>query len=115
MMIRLQKKVAVVCFSHSLGGLELSTIHLAQAMENKGVSTVVIVPKSSALEQRAKDANLRVITITPRWKYGDVIAAHQLATVLKDQQIELVLLMQSKDIHLAALASMTSSQVKLVF
>jgi D-inositol-3-phosphate glycosyltransferase len=115
MMIRLQKKVAVVCFSHSLGGLELSTIRLAQAMENKGVSTVVIVPKSSALEQRAKDANLQVITITPHWKYGDVIAALQLATVLKEQQIELVLLMQSKDIHLAALASMTISQVKLVF
>jgi len=114
-MIRLQKKVALVCFSRSLGGLELSTIRIAQAMEKKGVSTVVIVPNSSPLEQRANDANLHVITITPHLEYGDVSAALRLARVLRDQQIELVLLMRSKDIHLAAIASMITPLVKLVF
>lgn len=112
---RLQKKVALVCFSHSLGGLELSTIRIAQAMKKKGVSTVVIVPHSSPLDQRAHEANLHVITITPHWKYGDIFAAFHLARVLRDQQIELVLLMQSSDIHLAAVASMITPQVKLVF
>jgi glycosyltransferase involved in cell wall biosynthesis len=114
-MTRLQKKVAIVCFSNSRGGLELSTIRIAQAMVKKGVSVVVIVPKSSSVEQRANEANLCVITITPRWKYGDISAAFHLARVLKDQKIELVLLMQSKDIHLAAVASMITPQVKLVF
>ena len=71
-MTRLQKRVAFVCFSRSLGGLELSTIRIAQAMEKKGVSPVVIVPHSSPLEQRAIEANLHVITITPRWNYGDI-------------------------------------------
>jgi hypothetical protein len=79
-MTRLQKRVALVCFSRSLGGLELSTIRIAQAMENKGVSTLVIVPNSSPLEQRAIEANLHVITITPHWKYGDISAAIHLAT-----------------------------------
>ena len=114
-MIRLQKKIALVCFSNARGGLELSTIRIAQAMKIKGVSIVVIVPKSSPLEQRAKEANIPVITITPRWKYGDMSAALLLARVLKDQRIELVLLMQSKDIHLAAIASVIWPQVKLVF
>ncbi len=114
-MKRLQKRVALVCFSRSLGGLELSTIRIAQAMEKKSVSTVVIVPNSSPLEQRANDANLHVNTITPHLKYGDISTALHLARVLKDQQIELVLLMQSRDIHLAAIASVITPQVKLVF
>jgi D-inositol-3-phosphate glycosyltransferase len=114
-MVRLQKKVALLCFSRSLGGLELSTIRIALSMVKKGVSTVVIVPKSSPLEQRSHDANLQVITISPRWKYGDLSAALHLARVLKEQQIELVLLMQSSDIHLAAVASMRTPHVKLVF
>ena len=107
--------MALVCFSRSLGGLELSTIRIAQAMEKKSVSTVVIVPNSSPLEQRANDANLHVNTITPHLKYGDISTALHLARVLKDQQIELVLLMQSRDIHLAAIASVITPQVKLVF
>jgi glycosyltransferase involved in cell wall biosynthesis len=84
-------------------------------MVKKGVSTVVIVPNSSPLEQRANDANLHVITITPHLKYGDISAAFRFARVLRDQQIELVLLMRSKDIHLAAIASMITPQAKLVF
>lgn len=114
-MTRLQKRVALVCFSHSLGGLELSTIRIAQAMEKKGVSTVVIVPRSSPLEQRAREANLHVATITLHWKYGDIPAALHLARLLRDQQIDLVLLMQSSDIHLAAIASLITPRVKLVF
>ncbi len=94
-MTRLQKRTALVCFSHSLGGLELSTIRIAQAMEKKGVSTVVIVPHSSPLEQRAIESNLHVIALSPRWKYGDISAAVQLARILRDQQIELVILIQS--------------------
>ena len=110
-----QKKMALVCFSNSLGGLELSTFRIAQAIEKKGVSTIVIVPDSSPLEQKANAASLRVFTITPHLKYGDISTALHLARVLKDQQIELVLLMQSKDIHLAAIASMITPQIKLVF
>jgi D-inositol-3-phosphate glycosyltransferase len=114
-MRRVQKKIALVCFSHSLGGLELSTIRLAQAIKKKGVSTVVIIPNSSPLEQRAKEANLHVVTITPRWKYGDLSAALHLARVLRDQQVDVVLLMQSSDIHIAAIASTITPQVKLVY
>jgi D-inositol-3-phosphate glycosyltransferase len=114
-MTRLKKKIALVCFSRSLGGLELSTLRIAQAMEKKGVSAIVVVPKSSPLEQRAHEANLHVMTITPRWKYGDISAALHLARVLRDQQVELVLLMQSCDIHLASIASLIHPQAKLVF
>ena len=111
----IQKRVALVCFSRSLGGLELSTLRIAQSLVKKGVSTVVIVLSSSPLEQRANAANLHVAAINLHWKYGDISAALDLARVLRDQQIELVILMQSGDIHLAAIASVITPQVKLVF
>jgi D-inositol-3-phosphate glycosyltransferase len=114
-MTKFSKRVAIVCFSRSLGGLELSTLRIAQAMAKKGVSTILILPESSPLELRAREAHLQVVTITPRWKYGDISAALHLARVLRDQQIDLVLLMQSFDIHLASIASLITPQAKLVF
>jgi D-inositol-3-phosphate glycosyltransferase len=114
-MTKFSKRVALVCFSHSLGGLELSTLRIAQAMAKKSVSTILILPESSPLELRAREAHLQVVTITPRWKYGDISAALHLARVLRDQQIDLVLLMQSCDIHLASIASLVTPQAKLVF
>ncbi len=114
-MLELQKKIALVCFSRSIGGLELSAIRLAQAMEKKEISVTMIVPKSSPLEQRAREAKIHTVAIKPHLKYGDALAAVHLASVLKDHKIELVLLMQSKDIHLAVFASMITPKIKLVF
>ncbi len=113
--MRRLKKVAIICFSRSLGGLELSAIRIAKAMKEKGVSTLVIVPKFSLLEQRAEAADLEVIAITPRWKYGDLAAAYHLASALNNRQVDVALLMQSSDIHLAALASIKAPKAKLVF
>ena len=39
-----QQRIVLVCFSRSLGGLELSTLRIAQAMKTKGVHAMVIVP-----------------------------------------------------------------------
>lgn len=84
-------------------------------MTARGISVTVVVPAASELERRARDVDLRVITITPRWKYGDVIAAIRLTRALKENRIDLVLLMQSQDIHLAALASLFSAPSEFVF
>jgi D-inositol-3-phosphate glycosyltransferase len=111
----LHKHIAIVCFSRALGGLELTTLRLARAMSARGVSVTVIIPQNSGLERRARDVNLHTIAITPRWKYGDLSAAIRLARALKKNRIDLVLLMQSQDIHLAALASLFSIPSRFVF
>ncbi len=109
------KRIAFVCFSRSLGGLELSTLRLARAMAARGISATVIVPESSELERRARAMDLHIIVITPKRKYGDLFAARRLARVLKEHRIDLALLMQSQDIHLAAIASLFSVPTKFVF
>ena len=110
-----QKKVAFVCFSSSLGGLELSTLRLARAMGRKGVSVFVVVPHSSALEERALKNGLRILPLSLRLKYGDLAASVRLGRFFNQQNIDVAVLMQSKDIHIASFASFIHPQTKLVF
>ena len=110
-----QQRIALVCFSRSLGGLELSTLRLANAIKAKGAYAMVIVPQSSPLQQRATESGLEVAALTPRWKYGDVQASFHLAGILKEHHIERVVLMQSQDIHFASIASFIWPGAKLVF
>ncbi len=114
-MAAVQKSVAFVCFSFSWGGLELSTLRLSKAIHEKGVPTLLVVPPSSPLEQRAVEENLNVVSLAPRWKYGDFSVALRLARTLKENGIDTVILMRSQDIHLASLAKKFFSGLKLVF
>ena len=109
------KRIAFVCFSHSLGGLELTTLRLAKAMKEKGNSLLLVVPPSSRLQHLAVEAGLTVELLEPRWKYGDLVAAFRLGKVLKERSVGVVFLMQSKDIHVASLASLIAVETKLVF
>jgi D-inositol-3-phosphate glycosyltransferase len=109
------KRIAFACFSHSLGGLELSTLRLAKAMSEKGNALLLIVPPSSPLRQRAMEAGLKVEVMEPRWKYGDVFTAFRLGRVLKENRVDVLVLMQSKDIHLASIGSLMATNTKLVF
>ena len=109
------KKIAIVCFSNSLGGLELSALRLAEAMTKRGTSVLLIAPPSSPIAERASKTNLSVAALALRWKYGDFSTLMTLVRVLKAHQIDIVLLMQSKDIHLTAVASIFVPALKLVY
>ena len=108
-------RVAIVCFSRSLGGLELSTLRLAKAMKRRGTFTMVIVPPASAMLARAQEMGVDSAALAPRWKYGDIPTAIRLAGILKQNRIDRAILMQSHDIHLASLAAQFFDGVKLVF
>ncbi len=111
----IHKRIAFVCFSRSLGGLELTTLRLAKAMRERGHVALVIVPTSSPLQRRAMEMGISVEALEPRWKYGDLVAAIRLGRVFRKNRIDVVVLVQSKDIHVASLASLMSSNTKLVF
>ena len=111
----MNKRIAIVCFSNSLGGLELTALRLAEAMTRKGTSILFIAPPSSPIAERASKANLAVAALAPRWKYGNFSTLVGLVRVLKTHQIDIVLLMQSKDIHLTAVSSIFVPNLKLVY
>jgi len=112
---RARKRIAFACFSRSLGGLELSTIRLAVAMSERGNTVLLIVPPGSPLQQRAVEAGVEAAVLEPRWKYGDLMTAFHLGRLLRDNRVDVLLLMQSKDIHLASIASLIAKNTKLVF
>jgi len=70
--MEVKKKIAIVCFSHSLGGLELSALRLTEAMSKRETSILLIASPFSPIAERAQKANLDLVTLSPRWKYGDV-------------------------------------------
>jgi hypothetical protein len=113
--MEVKKKIAIVCFSHSLGGLELSALRLTEAMSKRETSILLIASPFSPIAERAQKANLDLVTLSPRWKYGDVSTFIALVRILKSRHIDIVMLMQSKDIHLAAAASMFIPHLKLVY
>ena len=114
-MSTLQKRIAIICFSRSLGGLELSTLRLARTMNGKGVFAMVVVPPDSSLHHKAREWGIESATLAPAWRYGDIFLANRLAGVLREHSIDIALLMQSHDIHLASLASRFLPDLRLVF
>lgn len=114
-MNRYKHRIAFLCISSSLGGLELSTIRLAQTLNEKSAETLLIVPPFSPLSKRAISENLAVESLKPLIKYGDFFAAVKLALILNKHHIDRLIIMQSGDINLAALAKIFYHPVKIVF
>ena len=109
------QRIAFVCFSRALGGLELSTIRLATVMRERGVEVWIIAAPESPLARRVQELDIAHIPLAPRWKYGDIFMATRLAHTFKAHHIDAAIIMQSKDVHLASLASLFSLRTKLVF
>jgi D-inositol-3-phosphate glycosyltransferase len=110
-----KKRIAIVCFSRSLGGLELTALHLTESMRTKGVSTLLVVPPSSPIEERAKASGVDTAALTSHWKYFDLATAMKFYRLLKDREIDVVVLMRSQDINIASIAKIFYPAVKLVF
>jgi D-inositol-3-phosphate glycosyltransferase len=110
-----QKRIAIVCFSSSLGGLELSALHLSQSLRSKGVSTLLVVPPSSPLEARAQASHVDTAALSPGWKYFDLNTAIRLVRILRYRGINTVLLMRSEDINIASITKIFLPSVSLVF
>ncbi|HTY37241.1 MAG TPA: glycosyltransferase family 4 protein [Bacteroidota bacterium] len=107
--------IAIICFSSSVGGLELSTIRLAEEFNNRKAKTLLVVPPDTPLSREAAKENILAEYLQPTLKYGDLLAAWKLARILTSHQIELVVVMQSKDINVIAAAKLFVPSVKLVF
>lgn len=107
--------IAIICFSSSVGGLELSTIRLASEFNKRMAKTLVIIPADTPLSREAVKENLHVEYLRPRLKYGDLIASRRLASILRSNQTDIAVVMQSKDINVVVAARLFFPRVKLAF
>jgi len=109
------RKLAIVCFSTAFGGLELSTLRLAQELSARDATTVLVVPPETPLALEAVRRGLKVAFLKPRMKYGDLFASWELARILSAHAVEIAIVMQSKDINVVVAAKLANPSVKIVY
>jgi D-inositol-3-phosphate glycosyltransferase len=109
------RNIAFVCFSSSFGGLELSILKLASEFNKRMADCLIIVPPDSLIAQSAKQYNLKVELLKTKLKYGDVAASIHLARILRSHHIDVVVIMQSKDMSIVTVAHVLYPYAKLVF
>jgi glycosyltransferase involved in cell wall biosynthesis len=107
--------IAFVCFSSSFGGLELSILKLASEFNKRMADCLIIVPPDTSLAQFARQYDLKVELIKTKLKYGDVAASIHLARILRSHRIDVVVMMQSKDMSIITVAHLLYPYTKLVF
>ena len=107
--------LAIICFSSSFGGLELTGIQLAMEFKKRGAECTLIVPAASPMASQAEKHGLGVELLRPKMKYGDFLTSLRLAHLMKSRGIDIAIVMQSKDINVVAASKLFHPWTKLVF
>lgn len=98
-------RLATICFSSTVGGLELATLRRAAELQNNGHHVISILPNSSAILEQAKRLGITAVAITPRFSYVDIFAAKAIRNILIREQIEVLLVARTRDLSTAMLAA----------
>jgi D-inositol-3-phosphate glycosyltransferase len=107
--------LAIICFSSSFGGLELTTLQLAIEFKKRNAECTLIVPAATPMAIEAEKHGLRVEYFKPKMKYGDFLTSLRLAHLMKSSGIDIAIVMQSKDINVVAASKLFHPWTKLVF
>lgn len=95
-------KIAYVCSSLSLGGLELNHLRNALWMQAHGHEVLIYAPEESPLFKKASDAGLPCFYIAHQRKYYAWGAAITLARSLKKERVTHVFIRDNRDMSMLA-------------
>jgi glycosyltransferase involved in cell wall biosynthesis len=109
------RRIAFICLSSALGGLELSMLKLASEFSKRHAECLVIVPPDTLLAQRAVQCGLTVKFLNAKVKYGNFAGSLRLARILRSHKIDIVVMMQSRDMSTVTIAHIFYPSVKIVF
>ncbi len=107
--------LAIICFSSSFGGLELTAIQLAVEFKKRSAECTLIVPAATPMASQAEKHDLHVEFLKPKMKYGDFLTSVRLARLLKSRGIDIAIVMQSRDINVVVASKLFHPWTKLVF
>ncbi|MCW8886453.1 MAG: glycosyltransferase family 4 protein [Motiliproteus sp.] len=97
-------KIAILCLSPGIGGLELYAVREYQALSKRGLECLAIVAKGSPLAQRFREAQIEVIYLDVSSRRLPLLAAGKLASLLRHHRVDIVHMHWAKDLVLASLA-----------
>jgi D-inositol-3-phosphate glycosyltransferase len=111
----ISERIALVCLSDSLGGLELTTLRLAKSMTARGRAVLVVAPPRTPLEERAISERLPFSPLSTSLRYGDVFAAIRLVRLVRQHRVGTAVFLKSRDIHLGAIAKTIARSLRIVY
>ena len=97
--------VATVCFSGTVGGLELATLRRAAEMQSRGHRVIAVLPDSPGLIEQASRLGLRHAVIRTSLRYADPFAAARLHSILEREAVDVLLVARTRDLSTAILAA----------
>jgi len=95
-------RIAYLCSSLSLGGLELNQLKNATWMKNRGHHVYVLGVKDSPFYEQAKTLGLKTLEIRRHRKYYDFLGALALNALVKKYNIEKMFVRDTRDISIMA-------------
>jgi glycosyltransferase involved in cell wall biosynthesis len=98
-------RVVAVCFSPTVGGLELATLRRASELQQHGYQATAVLPDAPELIDHARRLGLTVDVITPSLPYLDPFAAWKLRQVIRRTGADLLLVARTRDLSTALLAA----------
>jgi glycosyltransferase involved in cell wall biosynthesis len=100
----MKTKIGYLCSSVSWGGLEMNQLRNAGWMQSRGHEVLLICREGAPIAQKAVEQEIPVLFIQKHRKYYDFKAGKRLAQLLKDQHVSHLLLRDTRDMSLAAIA-----------
>ena len=107
-------RILEVCFSHSLGGLELYMSDISQHLSQKGNEVWTIVPEHSELHKKIREKELRCYPMSPRYTYLDIVCARRISKLIQIHEIDIIHVHKSTDLSILILAKKLAKRSKLV-
>jgi glycosyltransferase involved in cell wall biosynthesis len=106
-------RLATICFSPTVGGLELATLRRAAEMRARGHQAVAVLTRETGLDRHAAALGLPIARVRPRLDYADPIAAWQLRRVLEREESDVLLVARTRDLSTVMLAAGSARAVVL--
>lgn len=97
--------IATICFSTTVGGLELATLRRGAELQSHGHRVVAVLPEAPALALHAERLGLRHVALTPAMKYADPFAASRLRSFLERESVDLLFVARTRDLSTSMLAA----------
>jgi len=98
-------RITTVCFSKTVGGLELATLRRGAELRERGHHVTAVLPDAPDLIRHAEMMGLAVDRITPAVPYLDLAAARKLSMVFQREETELALVARTRDLSTTMIAA----------
>jgi len=102
--------IALLCTTHSLGGIELNVLRFARWMRARGHRVLVIGSERAPLLENASAEGLPHRSLGSPRKYGDLAAARRLSSIMQEEGLDILQLNVTRDLNLGVLARMLSNR-----